>query len=54
MSYTPEQLDVVCPICKAARTGKCLEKFIDRSAYIETPHPERVQLTEWVSAEEKK
>lgn len=34
--------NVVCPKCRAARGGKCLEKIKDGSKYIDTPHPERV------------
>ena len=43
MAYTPEQLAVVCPKCLAARSGKCLEKALWGSKYMEEPHPERVE-----------
>ena len=43
MSYTAEQLAIVCPKCKAARTGKCLDKTLWGSKYIENPHAERVE-----------
>jgi len=46
MSYTPEQLAVVCPLCHAAKGGKCLEASMWGSKYIETPHDERVQDAE--------
>lgn len=40
--YSP--LNVVCPLCHAAKGGKCLEKVRDGSKWIDTPHPERVEL----------
>jgi len=46
MAYTPEQLAVVCPKCHAARGGKCLEKTLWGSKYMEEPHPERVEAAE--------
>lgn len=30
-----------CPICKAAPTGRCLEKVKDGHQYLAEPHPER-------------
>lgn len=44
MSYTPAQLAVVCPKCKGV--GKCLDKKLWGSAFIESPHPERVAAAE--------
>lgn len=41
MSYTAVQLAIVCPKCKGI--GKCLDKTLWGSKYIEEPHPERVQ-----------
>jgi hypothetical protein len=35
-------LSVVCPRCRAARGGRCLEPVIWGSQYIVTPHEERV------------
>jgi hypothetical protein len=32
----------VCPRCRAARGGRCLEPVIWGSQYIVTPHEERV------------
>ena len=46
MSYTPEQLSVVCPNCHAAVGAKCLERKRDGMEWIENPHPERVQVAE--------
>lgn len=39
-------LDVVCPTCNAAITGRCLEKVKDGSQYIDKYHPERITLFE--------
>lgn len=36
-------LSIVCPRCRAAKGGKCLDKTLWGSKYIEEPHPERVQ-----------
>lgn len=44
MAYTPAQLAIVCPKCKAV--GKCLNPTLWGSKYIEEPHPERVQAAE--------
>jgi hypothetical protein len=44
MSYTDAQLAIVCPKCKGV--GKCLEKTLWGSKYIDDPHPERVQAAE--------
>lgn len=44
--FTPNndpRLNKVCPICKAAPGGKCLEKTLWGSRYIETPHKERYE-----------
>jgi hypothetical protein len=43
MPYTEAELAIVCPKCKAAKGGKCLDKVVDRSHYIESPHQERVE-----------
>lgn len=43
MSYTEAELSIVCPKCKAAPGGKCLDKVVDRSHWIENPHIERVE-----------
>lgn len=41
--YTPEVLAVVCDVCHAAITGRCLEKTqLYGSKYRSTPHRERV------------
>jgi hypothetical protein len=39
-------LDVVCPTCNAAITGRCLEKVRDGSQYIAEVHTERIELFE--------
>lgn len=44
MSYTPEQLAIVCPKCKGV--NKCLEKTLWGSKFIEEPHSERVKAAE--------
>lgn len=36
--------NVVCPKCKAARGGRCLEAVRDGSKFIDTPHTERFEL----------
>lgn len=36
--------NVVCPKCRAARGGRCLEPVKDGSKFIEEPHAERVEL----------
>jgi hypothetical protein len=36
--------NVVCPKCRAARGGRCLEPVKDGSKFIEEPHEERVEL----------
>jgi hypothetical protein len=46
MAYTPEQLAIVCPKCRAAVGGKCLTPSLWGQAFIEDPHPERVQEAE--------
>lgn len=38
--------NVVCPLCKAARGGRCLESIKDGSKYIDQPHQVRVELSE--------
>ncbi len=35
---------VVCPICSAAKGGKCLTKIRDGRKYREVPHNERFDL----------
>ena len=50
MSYTEAELAIVCPKCKASVGGKCLDKVVDRSHYIESPHIERVKavkMSDW-------
>lgn len=38
---------VVCPVCCAAIGGKCLERGrVAGQSYIQTPHPERVELAQ--------
>lgn len=44
MAYTEQELLVVCPKCKAAKGGKCLDKVLDRSHWVDKPHEERVEL----------
>jgi hypothetical protein len=44
LSYTPEVLAIVCPVCKAAVTGRCLLKTMWGSKYSATPHKERWDL----------
>lgn len=46
MSYTAEQLAIVCPKCRAARGGKCLDPTLWGSKYAEEPHPERAAAAE--------
>jgi hypothetical protein len=46
MAYTSEQIAVVCPKCRAAIGGKCLERKLDGSSWIEEPHPERTKKAE--------
>jgi hypothetical protein len=43
MAYTSEQLDIICPACRACRGGKCLDEVLWGSKYIDEPHEERVQ-----------
>ncbi len=38
--------NVVCPVCQAAKGGRCLEAVKDGSKWIDTPHYERVELSE--------
>jgi len=43
--YDEATLAIVCPVCCAARTGKCLEPKPGGSGgtqYMDEPHPERV------------
>jgi hypothetical protein len=42
LSYSDEVLDVVCPVCCAAASGRCLNKTYSRSSYRNEPHRERV------------
>lgn len=44
MSYTTEQLAIVCPKCHAV--GRCLKKTLWGSKFAGGPHPERVQAAE--------
>lgn len=44
MAYTSAQLAIVCPACQAV--GKCLEKTVWGSKYLDYPHPERVYVAE--------
>jgi hypothetical protein len=43
MAYTESDLSVVCPKCKAAQGGKCLEKKLDGQRWIDYPHQERIE-----------
>ena len=36
--------NVVCPKCKAARGGRCLEPVKDGQKFIDQPHAERAEL----------
>ena len=36
--------NVVCPVCQAAKGGRCLEPVKDGNKWIDTPHRERVEL----------
>ncbi len=48
--YTPEVLAVVCPVCCAAITGKCLvHKRTGGMEYLERPHVNRVILAELIA-----
>jgi hypothetical protein len=42
VEYTEEVLNVVCPSCHAAKTGRCLVPVIHGSNYRREPHRERV------------
>jgi hypothetical protein len=42
-NYTPETLAVVCSICKAAVTGKCMDTTWRGTKYMDEPHPDRVR-----------
>jgi hypothetical protein len=45
MSYSPEVLDKVCPVCKAAVTAKCLDRLPNgMKRWREDPHQERIAL----------
>jgi hypothetical protein len=46
VSYTVEQLAVVCPLCHAAKGARCLSAKRDGMDWIANPHPERVQAAE--------
>jgi hypothetical protein len=43
MPYTSQELAIVCPKCKAAVGGKCLDPTVWGSKYAREPHDERVE-----------
>jgi hypothetical protein len=43
LEYTHAVLAIVCPVCCAAITGKCLERTNIGLKYRSEPHEERVQ-----------
>jgi hypothetical protein len=52
LEYDELTLSVVCPVCNAAITGRCLRKKICGMEYMNQPHRERYELAHAVTQEE--